>query len=87
MAIAFGCAALVAAQEPPAQTTPPSPQTATRGAQSGTITVTGCLQHGDMNATPGTTSATAPGSMSTGAAQKLRVSSVRVVGGDCSAEK
>jgi len=186
LAIAFGCAALVAAQEPPTQTTPSSPQTTTRGAQSGTITVTGCLQHGDMSATPGatgttggtttagtppsratsgsgsgasfiltnasssasasttgstagttgattprsaasgttytlegtaselssmnvgkkvevtgtldtssssttgttgTTSATAPGSMSTGAAQKLRVSSVRVVGGDCSAEK
>ena len=58
LAIAFGCAALVAAQQPPTQTTSGSPQTAARTAQSGTITVTGCLQHGDMNATPGTTGTT-----------------------------
>src|SRR5438105_15925543 len=58
LAIAFGCAALVAAQQPPTQTTSGSPQTAARTAQSGTITVTGCLQHGDMTATPGTTGTT-----------------------------
>src|SRR5947208_5935480 len=58
LAISFGCAALVAAQQPTTQTTPSSPQTATRGAQSGTITVTGCLQRGDMSTTTGTSGTT-----------------------------
>jgi len=58
LAMAFGFAALVAAQQPPTQTATSSPQTAARGAQSGTITVTGCLQHGDMSATSRTTGTT-----------------------------
>src|SRR5689334_21116241 len=55
LAIGFGCAAIVAAQT----STSSEPQTAAKNAQSGTITVTGCLQHGDMSGATGTTGSTA----------------------------
>lgn len=51
LAIGFGCTAMVAAQSGSSQT--PGSQ------QSGTITVTGCLQHGDTAGATGTTGSTA----------------------------
>lgn len=50
LAIGFGCTAMVAAQSGSSQ--PSGSQ------QSGTITVTGCLQHGDMAGATGTSGST-----------------------------
>lgn len=64
LAIAFGCAALVAAQppqppQPPTEQTPPAAsQTTTRGMPAGAITVTGCLQRGEASSAPSPTGTT-----------------------------
>src|SRR5262249_34467888 len=49
LAIGVGCTALVAAQTPTGQTTPPSSQTST--SRAGSITVTGCLQNNTIGTT------------------------------------